>query len=169
MCPETANPSQAIEQAILARFRQPVLLAERSGEIVYANPRAKEDFRLTIGSHLVGRNEVETGHLLRTLIMAASADIWTPLNLGLPGNDEAGDLKEAKFLASCLRLSGRAPLVILIGDTSRDVQFARLNLLVEQLDKEKAANVRLNIQLRKAMERIDQLTQSHADGRPEHA
>lgn len=143
-----------LEQAILARFRQPVVLAERSGRIVYANPRASNDCNLRVGDTLSASSEIETQRLLRNLIRAASSDQWTPLNLALPGGESDGPCENAKFLASGLQLDGREPLVILMGDSSRDTQFARLSTVMAQLDREQAANKRLRQQLDKALERL---------------
>ena len=151
-----------IEKAIITRLRQAVMVSDRAGTLLYANPRARAHYHVNKGSVLVGRNAEESQRLGKTLIRAATADQWLPVNLWIP--KQCGDHDSLKFLACGLSLPSTPPLVLLLGDPSRDRQFSKLNEVMESLSAERERNRRLDRQLQRALARLTELdAQMHED------
>ncbi len=131
------------------------MVSDRLGRVVYANPRAQAHYHVEAGSQLAGRNSEETRRLEKTLIRAATADQWLPVNLWVTEN--GGDCISVKFLACGLAMPGSEPLILLLADPSRDRQFAKLNEVLMSLTAERERNRRLDQQLRRAIARITEL------------
>ncbi|GEM_PF-3414566 len=137
-------------QGIVSRLEQEIILADRSGRILYANERAREGIDGEIEERRLRDIFSDTDPApLEKLDYAMSSTQWMPANLTFAHGSLAG--VEVKFRARGYREDGQVRL-LLIGDRNRDEGFRQLRDLVRRLNDELAEKRDLAHRLQRALD-----------------
>lgn len=141
-----------LDRQVLERLQQPVILCDVEGRVAFANRPALKLVSRDSLDHLAEAVDQPTSTITERLWRLAGSSQWMPCNM------PHFDGQPLKLRASGLRHpSYDLPLVMLIGDSHRDSEFAHLRQMVGQLNQELARNKTINDRLTEALNQVRHL------------